>query len=127
MKSLNNFIFESNDISSTGKKILSILSKDESDIIKAIIDKNQKWDNNKFDWSHDPMFLISKNNELKWTRKKFFDTTLVNVTGTFADQNSVANENGEYPVNVLGVYFDRQFYPITSLDTFNKIKELLEQ
>lgn len=138
MKDIINFLTESsNETSGIGNKIMNILDKDESDLNKIIIKRTKNWDEDKFKWSRDPMFLIAsggskphfENNEkirdLYWVREKFFDVSLANVTGTLANYN-VANDEGLVPVSVLGVYFDRQFFPITNLDTFEKIKSIIE-
>ena len=140
MKNLNDFIFEDNNQSSLGKKILSLIEKDNSDIVKAILKRTEKWDENKFDWTREPMFLIAdKDSEswmakeehvrlLTWVRKKFFHTLdwEDGIEGTLENYN-IANDQGNVPKSVLGVYFDRQFYPITSLDVYNKIRNVIEQ
>ena len=142
MKKLNEFIHESKDdkFSALGKKIFSALGKDSSDIVAAILKRNEKWDENKFDFSHDPMFLIAgagnkseiekgeKSRDLAWVRDKFFDSSLDSgrgVEGTLADYN-ISNDVGDVPKSVLGIYFDRQFYPITSLDTYKTIRKIIE-
>lgn len=143
MQKLIDFIQESksNELSSLGKKILNVLGKDSSDIVTAILKRTERWDENKFDWSREPMFLIAESgninvkndsNEsvrnLSWVRKKFFDTSLDfgnGVEGTLSNYN-ITNDVGDLPLSVLGVYFDRQFYPITSLDIYKKIRELID-
>ena len=66
--------------------------------------------------------------DLHWVREKFFDTMLDSgrgLEGTLEDYN-IANDVGDVPKAILGVYFDRQFYPITSLETYKKIREIIE-
>ena len=142
MKNLNDFIFEGNDQSSSlGKKILNALDKDSNDIITAILKRNERWDENKFDWSREPMFLVvdpahkddidrgEKTRNLAWVRKKFFDSVLdagSGIQGTLEDYN-IEDNTGDVPHSVLGIYFDRQFYPITSLEVYRKIREIIEQ
>lgn len=142
MKKLNEFITEAKDdkFSAIGKKILSALGKDSSDIVSAIIKRNERWDENKFEWSRDPMFLIAgagnkgqidsgeTTRDLSFVRDKFFDTALDSgngIEGTLADYN-ISNDEGNVPKSVLGIYFDRQFYPITSLDTYKAIRKIIE-
>ena len=142
MQTLGEFIQESKDnkFSQLGKKIFNALGKDSSDIVAAILKRNEKWDENKFDFSHDPMFLIAgagnkseiengeKTRDLAWVREKFFDSSLDTgrgVEGTLADYN-ISNDVGDVPKSVLGIYFDRQFYPITSLDTYKTIRKIIE-
>ena len=140
MKSLDSFIFENNQSSNLGKKILNIIGKDSSDIVAAIIKRNERWDENKFEWSREPMFLVAdaaskadiergeKVRLLSWVRKKFFKSALdfgEGIQGTLSDYN-ISNDVGDVPKSVLGIYFDRQFYPITSLDTYKTIRKIIE-
>lgn len=144
MKSLSEFINESSKDSESsviGKKILNALHKDSSDIVSAIIKRTEKWDENKFEWSREPMFLIAESGNinvkndagesvrnLNWIRKKFFDTSLegeTSVSGTLSNYN-ITNDVGDLPLSVLGVFFDRQFFPITSIDTYNTIKNIID-
>ena len=141
MKSLDSFIFENNQSSNLGKKILNIIGKDSSDIVAAIIKRNERWDENKFEWSREPMFLVAdaaskadiergeKVRLLSWVRKKFFKSALdfgEGIQGTLSDYN-ISNDVGDVPKSVLGIYFDRQFYPITSISVYKSIKEAIEQ
>ena len=141
MKKFNEFINESKEQQSKlGKKILNLLSKDTSDIVTAVLKKTERWDENKFDWSREPMFLVAdEDNEswmskaehirsLTWVRKKFFDGLDwgKGIQGTLENYN-IANDSGDFPKSVLGIYFDRQFYPITSLDVYKKIRQFIEE
>ena len=140
MKGFNEFINESQEQSKLGKKILNLLSKDTSDIVTYILKRNERWDENKFDWTREPMFLIADESDksriesgeytrnLSWVRKKFFHTLDLNdgIKGTLSDYN-IADDIGRVPKSVLGIYFDRQFYPITSLDVYKKIRQFIEE
>ena len=69
-----------------------------------------------------------KSRDLTWVRDKFFDSSLDSgrgVEGTLADYN-ISNDVGDVPKSVLGIYFDRQFYPITSLDSYKTIRKIIE-
>lgn len=139
MKSLDTFITESQDLSSLGKKILKEL-KNDGDIVDAILKRTENWDANKFSWSREPMFLVAssgieldiqnkeKVRNLTWVRQKFFNVLLdseTGVQGTIANYN-FANDEGVLPLSVIGIFFDRQFYPITSIDTYKNIKAQIE-
>ena len=140
MKGFNEFINESQEQSKLGKKILNLLSKDTSDIVTSILKKTEKWDENKFDWSREPMFLIADEDSkinidngewtrnLVWVRKKFFNVLDDGngIQGTLENYN-IADDIGRVPKSVLGIYFDRQFYPITSLDVYKKIRQFIEE
>jgi len=143
MKNLSGYIYENKEDhqSSLGKKIFNIIGKDSSDIVAAIMKRIENWDNNKLDWSREPMFLIANSankrsiesgeqvRRLTWVRKKFFKSALDfgdGIQGTLSDYN-IENEIGEVPLAVLGIFFDRQFFPITSLDVYHSIKEIIEQ
>jgi len=141
MKRLDSFIFENNQSSNLGKKILNIIGKDSSDIVAAIIKRNERWDENKFEWSREPMFLVAddahksdiergeKVRLLSWVRKKFFKSALdfgEGIQGTLSDYN-IEDDKGDVPTSVLGIYFDRQFYPITSISVYKSIREAIEQ
>jgi len=132
MKSIDTFICENNEQSSLGKKILKVI---DNNITQAIIKRTEKWDANKFEWSRDPMFLLitpeitkvdtgERVRDLEWVRKKYIDTWKDRIKGTI-DNYNVKNDVGDYEYCVLGIYFDRQFFPISSLDTMNKIIDLL--
>ena len=158
MKNFNEFINESKDqqsklgkkilnllgkddkFSQLGKKIFKALGKDSSDIVSAILKRNERWDENKFEFSREPMFLVAgasnKNKldsgettrDLAWVREKFFDSSLDSdngIEGTLSDYN-ISNDEGDVPRSVLGIYFDRQFYPITSLETYKLIRDIIE-
>lgn len=139
MKSLDTFINESQDLSSLGKKILKEL-KNDGDIVDAILKRTENWDSNKFSWSREPMFLVAstgveldiqnkeKVRNLTWVRKKFFNVLLdteTGVQGTIANYN-FANDEGVLPLSIIGIFFDRQFYPITSIETYKNIKAQIE-
>lgn len=140
MKAFNEFINESKDQSQLGKKILNMLGKDTSDIVTSILKRNERWDENKFDWTREPMFLIADESDksriesgeytrnLSWVRKKFFHTLDWNegIKGTLADYN-IEDDMGRVPQAVLGIYFDRQFFPITSLEVYKKIRKFIEE
>ena len=134
MKSLDSFICENNEQSSLGKKILKLI---DNNITQAIIKRTENWDANKFEWSHDPMFLLitpektKKDSEetfrdLEWARDKYIDAWKDKVKGTI-DNYNVKNDDGDYEYCVLGIFVDRQFFPISSLDNMNKIIDLLQQ
>lgn len=133
MKSIDTFICENNEQSSLGKKILKVI---DNNITQAIIKRTEKWDANKFEWSRDPMFLLitpeitkvdtgERVRDLEWVRKKYIDTWKDRIKGTI-DNYNIKNDVGDYEYCVLGIYVDRQFYPISSLDTMNKIIDLLQ-
>lgn len=131
MKTFNEFINESQEQSKLDKKIIKLL---DGDIIQAIIKRQQNWDENKFKFSREPMFLIadldSNPNDqehirnLDWIHKKFARGYRKQITGTMANYD-ILNDDGDKPCSVLGIFLDRQFYPIVSLDTFDKILNLL--
>lgn len=134
MKSLDSFICENNEQSSLGKKILKLI---DNNIAQAIIKRTEKWDANKFEWSHDPMFLIiapstsvaegeETYRELMWTREKYIDSFKDKIKGTI-DNYNVKNSDGDYDYCILGIFVDRQFFPISSIDNMNKIIDLLRQ
>ena len=64
--------------------------------------------------------------DLEWARDKHIDTWKDKIKGTI-DNYNVKNDDGDYEYCVLGIFVDRQFYPISSLDTMNKIIDLLVQ
>ena len=131
MKSINEFIIEAQEQSSLGKKIVKIL---DGDIAEAISKRITNWDDNKFDWSRDPMFLIADEDNniegeehvrnLEWVRKKtakHYD----NITGTINNYD-IKNDEGTKPCSVLGIFIDRSFFPIASIDTYKKILDIIE-
>jgi len=131
MKGFNEFINESQEQSKLGKKIIKLL---DGDIIQAILKRQQNWDENKFKFSREPMFLIAdldkESNDtehvrnMDWVHKKFISGYQKQITGTMANYD-ILNDKGEKPCSVLGIFVDRQFFPIVSLETFNKILEIL--
>ena len=134
MKSLDSYINESQQETSLGKKIIKLL---DGDIVEAIKKRTDNWDANRFEWSRDPMFLIispekfkgdSKEvfRELEWTREKYINTFKDKIKGTI-DNYNIQNDSGEFDYCVLGIFVDRQFYPIASLESFNNIIKLLQE
>jgi len=110
----------------------------DGDIIDAIKKRSENWDLNKFEWSHEPMFLIADLNKvadndderneqirnLDWVRNKFLSK--YDIKGTISNYDLI-NDEGSKPCSVLGIFIDRQFYPIASLETFDKIKKILDE
>lgn len=132
MKSLDSFICEDNEQSSLGKKIIKLI---DNNIAQAILKRTENWDNNKFEWSRDPMFLIMSEEKMKtdseetyrdlnWVRDKYIDAWQNKINGTI-DNYNVKNNDGEYECCVLGIFVDRQFFPISSLDTMDNIIDLM--
>lgn len=131
MKSINEFIIEAQEQSSLGKKIVKLL---DGDIAEAISKRMTNWDDNKFDWSRDPMFLIADEDSnvegeehvrnLEWVRKKTAKH-YENVTGTIANYD-IKNDEGTKPCSVLGIFIDRSFFPIASIETYRKILDIIE-
>jgi len=132
MVDLDNFINESQEQSSLGKKIIKAL---DGDIITAIVKRMNNWDENKFDWSREPMFLIAdlddKVNEeehvrnLEWIRKKTAKH-YNNITGTINNYD-LLNDDGAKPCSVLRIFVDRMFLPISSIESYKKILDLIEE
>jgi len=132
MKSINEYITEGQEQSSIGKKIIKML---DGDIAQAIAKRMNNWDENKFEWSRDPMFLIAdKDNNvegeehirnLEWVRKKTAKH-YPNITGTINNYD-IVNDEGDKPCSILGIFIDRTFFPIASLETYQKILDSIDE
>lgn len=131
MKSINKYINEGQEQSSLVKKIVKLL---DGDISEAIAKRMNNWDENKFDWSRDPMFLIADEDNniegeehvrnLEWVRKKTIKH--YNITGTISNYD-IKNDEGAKPCSILGIFIDRSFFPIASIETYQKILDLIDE
>lgn len=129
---INEGLSSDNTQSSVGKKIDNIINDHETTLMKMIKSRQERWDENKHSYSREPMFLIAdplykkmdSNRFYSWSRWKFIKDNRDKIKGTFKNYN-VANEEGTKPNSVIGIYYDRKFEFITSLDVFNKICDIL--
>lgn len=137
MKNITNYIIEglnTSNESELGKKIDSIIKGHETKLAKMVSARQQRWDENKHSYSREPMFLIADPSYNKmdsgrfysWTRWKFIRHHIDEIKGTFKNYN-VSNEEGTKPNSVIGIFYDRKFEFITSLEVFNKICDILKQ
>lgn len=132
MKNIDEFINESKDQSAIGKKIAKLL---DGDIINAIMKRMTNWDENKFEWSREPMFLIADKDininskehvrNMEWIRAKTAKH-YPQITGTINNYD-LLNDDGDKNRSVLGIFMDRSFFPISSIDTFKNIIDLLNE
>lgn len=137
MKTINSFIIENASNHSKYNKVVNAL---DNSISQAILKRTKAYDENRFDWSRDPMFLIAdkfgpENNgenrvrDLRWVQIKFIDTYLEGpfmVNGTI-DNYQLNDDSGQFPCSVLGIFIDRQFLPISTIESFKKIIDILKE
>lgn len=133
MKSIDLYITESDNSSKLGSKLDKILDKTQNKLSELIASREKNWDANKFSWSREPMFLIidahyddfGGERFKSWQRWIFIKGHKEEIKGTFKDYN-VKNDKGMKPNSVIGIYYDRKFKFITSLNTFYELYDLLE-
>jgi len=140
MEHISEFISESKSKESLVEEILNAL---DGDIVQAIVKRTKNYDENKMPWSREPMFLIAEKEQqsdddatekvsrtMSWKRISFMDLyadgSEYEVKGTIDDYN-IKSDVGEYPCSVLGVYVDRQFLPICSIESFKRVVNILKR
>ena len=137
MKSLLEYmVFEdANNESKMGKKIDNIFKKNPNKLAQIIQSRQEHWDADKNDWSREPMFLIAgpkdelnvgSNRDYSWVRWKFMKGHKDDIKGTFKNYN-ISDGEGSKPNSVIGIYYDRHFEIISSLDVFSKIYDLFDK
>lgn len=135
MKSIKEFIFEdAANESKLGKKFDNIFKKNQNKLTRIIQSRQEHWDVNKTDWAREPMFLIAgpkgemnigSARDYSWVRWKHMKGNKGEIKGTFKNYN-IADENNEKPNSVIGIYYDRHFELITSMEVFNQLYDVLD-
>ena len=129
---INENLSSANNQTPIGQKIDNIISGHETKLMQMVKSRQERWDANKQPYSREPMFLVAdpsykkmdSNRFYSWSRWKFIKDNRDKIKGTFKNYN-VSNEEGTKPNSVIGIYYDRKFEFITSLDVFNKICDIL--
>lgn len=116
-------------------KINDIFRKNQNKLTRIIQARQDHWDANRLPWSREPMFLIAgpkdefnigKDRDYSWVRWKYMKGKKSEVNGTFKNYN-IADEDNCKPNSVIGIYYDRHFELITSMNVFENIYDLLEK
>ena len=137
MKSIEQIPIENNNnVTETklGKKFDNVFKKNQNKLTRIIQSRQDHWDANKNDWSREPMFLIAgpkgemnvgKDRDYSWIRWKNMKGNKDEIKGTFKNYN-LSDENNEKPNSVIGIYYDRHFELITSMEVFYKLYDILD-
>jgi hypothetical protein len=120
--------------SKLGKKFDNVFKKNQNKLTRIIQSRQDHWDANKNEWSREPMFLIAgpkgemnvgKDRDYSWVRWKNMKGNKDEIKGTFKNYN-LSDENNEKPNSVIGIYYDRHFELITSMEVFHKLYDILD-
>lgn len=137
MKSLIEYVVNENasNESNIGKMLDNVFQKNQNKLTRIIQSRQAHWDDNNNSWSREPMFLIAgpknelivgSNRDYSWLRWKYIKGKRDEIQGTFKNYN-VKNDEGNVPNAVIGIYYDRHFELITSLEVFNKLYDIIDK
>jgi hypothetical protein len=136
MKSIQDIIFEdAANESKLGKKFDNVFKKNQNKLTRIIQSRQEHWDDNKNDWSREPMFLIAGpkdelnvglHRDYSWVRWKHMKGNKNEIKGTFKNYNMTDPDTNVKPNSVIGIYYDRHFELITSLEVFYKLYDILD-
>lgn len=136
MKSIQDIIFEdAANESKLGKKFDNVFKKNQNKLTRIIQSRQEHWDDNKNDWSREPMFLIAGpkdelnvglHRDYSWVRWKHMKGNKNEIKGTFKNYNMADPDTNVKPNSVIGIYYDRHFELITSLEVFYKLYDILD-
>ena len=136
MKSIKDIICEdASNESKLGKKFDNVFKKNQNKLTRIIQSRQEHWDDNKNDWSREPMFLIAgpkdelnvgMHRDYSWVRWKHMKGNKNEIKGTFKNYNMADPDTNAKPNSVIGIYYDRHFELITSLEVFYKLYDILD-
>lgn len=136
MKSIQKYICEdAANESKLGKKFDNVFKKNQNKLTRIIQSRQEHWDDNKNDWSREPMFLIAGpkdelniglHRDYSWVRWKHMKGNKNEIKGTFKNYNMTDPDTNTKPNSVIGIYYDRHFELITSLEVFYKLYDILD-
>lgn len=109
-----------------------VVLKQNNDIILSIFKQKETYKENKKPFARDPKFLIAEyicnRYDYIWYRKKLLDKwALERITGTLLDIGKSKDKYNDHCVNcVCGLFYEGEFYPITHINTFYYMLNLLK-